>query len=288
MVSRVRSYVELTKPSIMLLVLFTGATSLVLEGSLLSQPIRFSLVLLALYLTGGSANALNMYFEREIDARMLRTARRRPLPKGEIEPNQALIFAIAIGVTGVVIFYLFFNLLTAALAIATMLFYGLFYTLWLKPNTPQNIVIGGIAGAMAPVGAWTAATGEMNLTPWILFLIVFLWTPPHFWVLAMQCEDDYRRVGLPMMPLVRGQQETARQVLAYTIALVGVSLSLALIGAGWIYLSGASILGLLFLRKSYMLWRDFRPSRLRPVFRYSLVYLFALFAVAIVDCLVLT
>jgi protoheme IX farnesyltransferase len=247
--NRIGSYIQLTKPTIMLLVLFTGATALVMEGSLLSHPLKFALVMLGLYLTGGSANALNQYFEREIDARMSRTARRRPLPLHELNSRQALAFAVSIGVAGVTLFALCFNLLTASLSLATLLFYALFYTLYLKPNTWQNIVIGGAAGAMAPVGAWTAATGSMALAPWLLFGLVFLWTPPHFWALALICKDDYVEAKLPMLPVVKGEDETFRQILFYTAGLIVVSLGVAFVGARWLYLASALMLGIWLLRK---------------------------------------
>ncbi|TFG94075.1 MAG: protoheme IX farnesyltransferase, partial [Calditrichales bacterium] len=213
-------YLALTKPTIMLLVMITGATALFMEGSLLNEPLRFFLVLFALYLTGGSANALNQYFERDIDALMERTATRRPLPQKKIKAGHALIFSISIGVIGVLIFGFVFNWLTAMLSLATILFYSLYYTLYLKPNTTQNIVIGGVAGAMAPVGAWTAVTGEFALAPWLLFLIIFLWTPPHFWALAAFRTDDYVKSGLPMMPVIRGINSTMKQIFVYTLILV--------------------------------------------------------------------
>ncbi len=277
------SYIQLTKPSIMLLVLFTGATALVLEGSFLSQPGHFILVMMGLYLTGGSANALNQYFEREIDARMTRTYKRRPLPLGKLTSTGALIFSVGIGLAGVLIFAVFFNWLTALLSLGTILFYSLFYTLWLKPNTDQNIVIGGIAGAMAPVGAWTAATGTMDVVPWILFAIVFLWTPPHFWALALYHKDDYVRADLPMMPVVRGDRATLAQMLAYTFVLFGVSLSLLLFDGGWVYLAAALVLGGVFIRKVFVAFKSPSTAILRGVFGFSILYLFGLFTAIIVD-----
>lgn len=285
--SKIRSYIQLTKPSIMALVLFTGATSLVMEGSMLNEPLRFALVLLGLYLTGGAANAINMFLERDIDSQMLRTAYKRPLPTGKLKPWQALTFAITIGTAGVVLFALEFNLLTAALSLGTILFYGFFYTLLLKPNTPQNIVIGGIAGAMAPVGAWTAATGEMAIAPWILFLIVFLWTPPHFWVLALQCKDDYRKAELPMMPLARGDASTVRQIVAYTFVLFACSLSLFAFSAGWTYLIVAIVLGAIYIKKTLDLQREGGFAKLRSLFGYSLIYLFGVFSAVIIDALII-
>ncbi|RME21822.1 MAG: protoheme IX farnesyltransferase [Candidatus Zixiibacteriota bacterium] len=276
-------YVKLTKPTVMSLVVFTGAVALLVEGSLISQPLKLLLVLTALYLTGGSANALNQYFERDIDRRMRRTAGRRPLPRGELTPTQALVFSIAIGLLGVVLFATVFNWLAAGLALVTLLFYSLFYTLWLKPHTPQNIVIGGAAGAMAPVGAWAAATGQMPAVPWIMFLIVLIWTPPHFWALALFCRDDYVKAKLPMMPVVKGERATADQIVRYTVALVLVSLSLVFFGSGWLYLVSAAALGAQFIRKSLRARRELSERSYRALFGYSIVYLFLLFTAMVVD-----
>lgn len=282
----IRDYVQLTKPTIMLLVLFTGAAALVLEGSLLQEPLRFALVLVGLYLTGGSANALNQVFERDIDRQMARTRHRRPLPLGRLGVRQAAIFSVGIGVTGVLLFGFVFNWLTALLSLGTILFYSLFYTLWLKPNTAQNIVIGGAAGAMAPVGAWTAASGQMAVTPWLMFAVVFLWTPPHFWALALFCKDDYLKAQLPMMPVVKGDESTLRQILAYSVALLVVSLALYTVGAGWLYLSSAVLLGGWLLWKAARAWRERSIPAMRALFGYSIVYLFALFTMMVVDALV--
>jgi len=284
--SSVSSYLQLTKPKIMLLVLFTGTASLVLEGSLLSQPVKFLLVLAGLYLAGGSANALNQFLEREIDSRMSRTRERRPLPLGKLKPVRALIFSVAIGAAGVGIFALFFNWLTAVLALGTILFYSLFYTLWLKPNTAMNIVIGGVAGAMAPVGAWTAASGSMAVVPWILFLIVFLWTPPHFWALALAHQDDYRSVGLPMLPLVKGEKTTRKLIFISTLLAVAVGIALTLFTAGWLYLSVAVGLGGAFIYKAYRVRQLNAEETPQRLFGFSLVYLFGLFLGLIIDGLI--
>ncbi|MCM2272557.1 MAG: heme o synthase [candidate division Zixibacteria bacterium] len=278
-------YIQLTKPTIMLLVLFTGATALVMEGSFLHEPGKFLLVLLGLYLTGGSANALNQYFERDIDAKMERTARRRPLPLHYLGPKQALIFAISIGLIGVLLFGYFFNWLTAVMSLATLLFYALFYTLFLKPHTWHNIVIGGAAGAMAPVGAWAAATGQTAVAPWLLFLIIFLWTPPHFWALALYCKEDYIKARLPMLPVVKGDDATFRQILIYTYALILVSLALFAVGAGWLYLVIALLLGGYLLRKAMVARRLKTVPSMRGLFGFSIVYLFGLFLALIADIL---
>ena len=267
----------------MLLVIVTGATALFMEGSLIGQPIKFFLVLIALYLTGGSANALNQYFERDIDSLMERTKNRRPLPLGRIQATNAFIFSITIGIIGVLMFGLIFNWLTALLSLTTILFYSLFYTLYLKPNTKNNIVIGGVAGAMAPVGAWTAATGEFALAPWILFLIIFLWTPPHFWALAAFRTDDYKKSGLPMLPVVKGVDFTMKQILLYTVILVVATISLYWVYSSWIYLTVAIVAGYLFLKKSYKAKQDQSVKQLRGLFGYSILYLFALFFTIIIE-----
>jgi protoheme IX farnesyltransferase len=279
-------YIQLTKPTIMLLVLFTGGTALVMEGSFLHEPGKFLLVLLGLYLTGGSANALNQYFERDIDAKMERTARRRPLPLHYLGPKQALVFAITIGLVGVLLFGFFFNWLTALMSLATLLFYALFYTLFLKPHTWHNIVIGGAAGAMAPVGAWAAATGQTAVAPWLLFLIIFLWTPPHFWALALYCKEDYIKARLPMLPVVKGDDATFRQILIYTYALILVSLAVFAVGAGWFYLVIALLLGGYLLKKAIVARRLKTVPAMRSLFGFSIVYLFALFLALIADILV--
>lgn len=269
----------------MLLVLFTGATALVMEGSMLHQPLHFLLVMVALYLTGGCANALNQYFERDIDARMTRTSQRRPLPQSRLTPGQALTFSVTIGVLGVFIFAFWFNWLAAGLSLATILFYSLLYTLILKPRTSQNIVIGGAAGAMAPVGAWAAATGSTAVAPWLLFLIVFLWTPPHFWALAMAYKDDYIKAKLPMMPVVKGDQSTLHQMFLYSLALIVVTLTLPFFGAGWFYLATVLVLGGLFLKRLQEVWRERTNRNMKRLFGYSILYLFGVFLAVAVDSL---
>lgn len=283
MKTRVINYIQLTKPTIMFLVLFTGATTAFLEGSLVQEPLRFFLFLIGLYLTGGSANALNQYFERDIDANMERTRKRRPLPTGQLKPLEALLFSITIGLAGTLLLALIFNWLTALLSLSTILFYGLFYTLWLKPRTEYNIVIGGVAGAIGPIGAWAAATGTLTLEPWLLFLIIFAWTPPHFWALALYCKDDYRRTGLPMMPVVRGDEATLKQIWQYSLAMVAISLTPVMFEAGLIYLLMTSLLGLSFLQKVRLARKQKDIKSFRSLFFYSIVYLFAVFGALILD-----
>jgi len=275
--------IQLMKPTIMLLVLLTGAAALVLEGSLIHRPLRFALVMLGLLLAGGCANALNQYFERDLDAQMGRTRRRRPLPKGTITPREALTFAITIGAGSVALFGFVFNWFAAAMAAFTIFFYSFYYTLWLKPRTHLNIVIGGAAGAMAPVIAWAAATGSMSWTPWILFLIIFLWTPPHFWALALCVKKDYQAVAIPMLPVIKGDAETRRQILVYTLWLVGISLALLAAKAGLLYLVFALGLGGLFLWKAFRVWRAKENTKAWGLFKYSIIYLMTLFVAMMAD-----
>ncbi|MEW5923273.1 MAG: heme o synthase [Candidatus Zixiibacteriota bacterium] len=284
--NKISAYFQLTKPKIMILVLAGGATSLFMEGSLVGKPFDFLIFIIALYLTGGCANALNQYFERDIDAQMSRTAGRRPLPLGKLSNREALAFSIGIGIIGVSILLLTFNLLTALLAVGTILFYSLFYTLWLKPNTNQNIVIGGIAGAMAPVGAWTAASGSMALQPWLLFLIIFFWTPPHFWALAHQYRNDYKITGLPMLPVTNGLESTLNQIFVYTLLLFVSSIILLAINFGWFYFGSVSLLGPLFLIKAYRARKYKNTVLIWAMFKYSIFYLFGIFISLMLDAII--
>lgn len=283
MASKLPAFLKLTKPTISLLVIITGATALVMEGSLVDQPVRFILVLLGLFMASGSANAMNQYFERDIDKRMTRTARKRPLANGTLKPGEALVFAVSIGILGVGLFAYAFNLLSAALAGATILFYAFFYTLYLKPRTSWNIVIGGAAGAMGPVIAWAAATGSLALTPWLLFAVIFFWTPPHFWALAYCLKEDYKAVSYPMMPLVAGDDETLRQMLWYTVVTVGITLGLMFVGVGLLYVLLATGLGALFLYYTWHLMRTRQTRDAWGLFGYSIVYLLVLFVALMID-----
>ncbi len=274
---RLTDFITLTKPTILLLVVLTGAAALVMEGSLLLDPVRFGLVLFGLTLTGGAANALNQYFERDLDALMERTKRRRPLPLGNLSPKEAVVFAVSLGVGAVLLFAFCFNLFSAVLALATILYYAFFYTLYLKPRVYQNIVIGGAAGSMAPVIAWAAATGSLNLTPWILFLIIFFWTPPHFWALALCIKKDYEKAKIPMLPVVKGDKETARQILFYTLWMVAFSLALLFVKAGLVYLLLALVLNGIFVYKAYRIWRRGAFGEAGGLFGYSIAYLLILF-----------
>jgi protoheme IX farnesyltransferase len=284
--SPVSSYIQLTKPRIVLLVLVTAVAALVMEGSLVARPGRFLLVLLAITMVAGSANAFNQYFERDLDAQMARTRTRRPLPLRHVSAQGALSFAITIGVLSVALLFVVGNALSAWLALGTILFYGFGYTLWLKPRTVHNIVIGGAAGAMGPVIAWAAASGGLTLAPILLFLVIFLWTPPHFWALALCVKEDYRAVRIPMLPLVRGDAETYRQIEIYSVALVTLTLAMPFLRTGGlVYLLLALGLGCVFV------WKAVRARRLATVrsawevFGFSILYLFVLFLGLIADAI---
>lgn len=279
----IKNYLLLTKPRIMLLVVFSGITALFMEKSLLGQPFKFLLAIIALYMTGGAANALNNYFEREIDGRMERTRKKRPLPQGAVSPGSALAFSIVLGAGGVLLYGLFFNWLSALLSLGTILFYGLFYTLFLKPTTPQNVVIGGAAGAMAPVGVWAAASGTLDIAPWTLFLIIFFWSPPHFWALAINYKDDYKKANLPMLPVIKGEVETLRQIFIFSIILFLVSLTPLLFTSGLFYLTVAIAAGSYFLFKAYKAKISRATRDIWGVFGYSILYLFVLLTAIIVD-----
>jgi protoheme IX farnesyltransferase len=282
-VSVLRDYVTLTKPRIISLLLLTTVASMFVADP--GGPALSTVLLTALggYLAAGGAGAINHYLERDADARMART-RGRPLASGRIEPWHGLAFGIALGTIAVVQLALTVNVLAAALALAGLLGYTLGYTLWLKPLTPQNIVIGGAAGAIPPLVGWAAATGGLELGALALFGIVFLWTPPHFWALALLIKDDYARTGVPMLPVVRGEAATRHQILAYTVVLVAVTLvpvATGLFGAP--YLVAALVLGggMIVLATALCL----RPSRpaARRVYLASLAYLALLFVAMAAD-----
>ena len=282
----VSSYLQLTKPRIVLLVLVTALASLVMEGSLLHRPWQFLLVLCGITMVAGSANAFNQYFERDLDAQMARTRTRRPLPLNQVSPGNALAFAIALGALSVALLFLIANPLSAWLALGTILFYGFGYTLWLMPRTVHNIVIGGAAGAMGPVIAWAAASGGLALAPILLFLVIFLWTPPHFWALALCVKEDYRAVRIPMLPLVRGDAETYRQIEIYSVALVALTLAMPFLRTGGlIYALLALGLGGVFVWKAVKARRLATVRSAWDVFGFSILYLFVLFLGLIADAI---
>lgn len=282
------AYLNLTKPRISLLVAITGLAALIVEGSLLADPLRVVLVIAALFLTAGSANAFNQYFEREIDQRMERTAKKRSLPLGKVSPQQALIFSFVTGIIGCWGLYAWGGRLASGLGLATILYYSLYYTLWLKPRTPYNIVIGGAAGAMGPIIGWAAATGQVSWISLLMFMIIFVWTPPHFWALALCCKEDYQKVSYPMLPIVAGDAMTRKQILYYAVTLVPFAVGLAFFRElGSIYLAGSIILSLLFVLGAYQVYRKKNLKTYWQFFGFSILYLLLLFVLMIVDVLVL-
>lgn len=279
-----RNYLLLTKPRISLLFAFTGFASFVIEGSLLSSPITLFFLIFAIFLVGGSANALNQYLERDIDKQMERTAQKRPLPLGKISPNEALIFSIAIGLIGLFIVGLLGGALAAFLGLFTILFYSFYYTLYLKPKTPYNIVIGGGAGGMAPLVAWSAATGTIGWEAWMMFFIIFFWTPPHFWALALYYKEDYEKVSFPMYPVIYGDEATRRQILYYSFILIPLSLVLTFSDKlGFLYFYSALILSGIFLWFSFRLYTERTKDQAKRLFGYSILYLLLLFVVIVID-----
>ena len=272
-----RAYLSLTKPRIIMLLLITTVPAMIIAERGMPSIWLVLLTLVGGTLAAGGANAINCYVDRDIDGIMLRT-RDRALPAGSVQPWQALVFGISLGVIAFVELAVTVNLASAALAFAALAFYVFVYTLWLKRSTTQNIVIGGAAGAMPPLVGWAAVTGGLDWAALVLFGIVVLWTPPHFWALALLYRDDYERAGVPMLPVVRGTAETKRQILLYSIALVAITLVLTPIaGMGYLYLGSALVLGGGFLGFAIRLWRDATPKANRALFIYSLAYLALLF-----------
>lgn len=281
--SRVAAYVALTKPRIIELLLITTVPSMVLAAGRWPGTWLVVATLIGGALSAGGANALNMYYDRDIDQVMRRT-RARPLARHEVPSSNALVFGISLGVAGFVWLWVFTNLLAAALAMAALLFYVLIYTMALKRSTVQNIVIGGAAGAAPALVGWAAVTGTVGVPAWVLFLVVFYWTPPHFWALALRYKEDYAAAGVPMLPVVAGVEATTRRMLLYTALMVGVSLLLVpLAGMSWIYLVAALGLGGWFLWDT---WRVVnRPETAMRLFTTSTIYLSALFASVLLDVL---
>jgi heme o synthase len=282
----VKDYLELLKPRVMFLVVFTGLVGLVAAPSGM-EPVLAATALLCIAVGAGAAGALNMWFDADIDAKMARTAA-RPIPQGKIARGEALAFAIFLAATSVVCLGLMINLLAGVLLAITIGFYAVVYTMWLKRTTPQNIVIGGAAGAMPPVIGWAAATGGIGFDAVVLFLIIFMWTPPHFWALALCRSQDYRRAGIPMLPITHGEDETRRQILIYSLILAPLGVVPAFIGLGGpLYLGASIVLGAAFVAFAVICWREREGERAiraaKQLFAYSVLYLFLLFAVLLVE-----
>lgn len=283
--SELRDFWTLLKPNVMRLVLFTSVVGLYLAPGELHPLLAFTAVL-SIALGAAACAAINNWFDADIDARMART-RFRPTAAGRIDPAEALAIGVTLAIISVMVMGLALNWLAGALLAFTIAFYVFVYTLWLKRRTPQNIVIGGAAGALPPVVAWAAATGEVGLLPLLMFLIIFLWTPPHFWALAVYRTGDYARVGVPMLPVVAGRRRTLDHILIYTLVLAAVSLLPAVLGeAGLVYAVLALILGGLFVVYAVRLWRHDRDIVAMRTFRFSIAYLFILFSGLVADRLV--
>ena len=285
--STLGAYVALTKPRIIELLLITTVPTMIVAARGWPGLWRVVATVIGGTLAAGGANAVNMYVDRDIDKIMNRT-KGRPLVTGEIEPRPALIFSVALLVVAGVWLALFVNVLSAILALSAAAFYIFIYTLWLKRTSRQNIVIGGAAGCMPVLVAWAAVTNTVAIEPIVLFGIIFLWTPPHFWALAVKYRDDYSAANVPMMPSVATIESTARQIVIYSVAVWGLGVAFAPIsGLGWIYLATSVVAGAMFSWYSWRLLREPTPPRAMRVFTFSITYLSALFVAMAVDQLVL-
>jgi len=280
----VGDYITLMKPRVMSLVVFTALVGLAIApGSL--HPFTGFTALLCIAVGAGAAGALNMWYDADVDAVMTRTAR-RPVPMGRVQPGEALAFGLTLAGFSVVTLGLLVNWLAAGLLAFTIFFYVAVYTAWLKRSTPQNIVIGGAAGAFPPMIGWAATTGSLSLEPVLLFLIIFFWTPPHFWALALYRADDYARAGIPMLPVVNGAANTRTQILLYTLILVPLGIAPWPLGyTGAVYGMVAAVSGAIMLMLSWQVLRERAPAERasRNLFAFSILYLFLLFAVLLVD-----
>lgn len=282
-----RDFWALTKPRVMSLVVFTALCGLLAAPGSIHPVIGFTAIL-CLALGAGACGALNQYFEADIDAKMARTAG-RPLPARRMDRAAALNFGIGLAAFSVGIMGVAVNWLCAALLAFSIFFYAIVYTIWLKPNTPQNIVIGGAAGAFPPVIGWAAVTGDVTLLPVLLFAIIFLWTPPHFWALALFMKTDYGAAGIPMLPNVKGQRVTRNQIFGYSFPMTATAiLPFALAETGWVYGVAAVVLNLVFLGLAYRVWKNdatdatvMKPEK--QLFAFSILYLFLLFAIFAFD-----
>ena len=285
--SLVGAYVALTKPRIIELLLITTIPTMVLAAGEWPSVRLMLVTLVGGTLAAGGANATNMYIDRDIDALMKRT-QDRPLVTGVIQPTQALVFALTLEIVAFGVLWAGANLLSAVLALSAMLFYVGIYTIWLKRSSRHNIVIGGAAGAVPVLVGWSAVTNSLGWAPVVLFVAMFLWTPPHSWALAVRYADDYRAADVPMLPAVVSLDEVARKMIVYTIALVASTLVLTPVaGLGWIYTTAAAVLGAGFILGTYLLAKHPSPSGSMRVFAYSITYVTLLFAAIMADVLIL-
>lgn len=284
-------FFALTKPRVMSLVVFTALCGMLAAPGHVDPVLGFTAIL-SIALGAGASGALNQWYEAGLDAKMKRTAQ-RPLPAGRMEKSSALHFGVGLGTFSVLLMGLAVNWLAAAILAFSIFFYAVVYTMWLKPRTPQNIVIGGAAGAFPPLIGWAAVTGDVTLMPVLLFALIFFWTPPHFWALALFINSDYAKAGIPMLPVVAGQAATRRQIVLYSLVMAAVAVAPWLLNlAGALYGVAASALSLVFVALAIRVGanRATEPAGMRPekrLFAYSIVYLFALFAILVVDAKVM-
>jgi len=286
----IKSYYQLTKPRIIPLLLITTAASMWIASDGRVDPLLLLVTLLGGTLAAASAQVLNCIYDRDIDYAMTRT-RQRPIPAGKVQPRHALIFATVLGILSFSLLTAFANLVSAILALSGIVFYMLIYTHWLKRHTTQNIVIGGAAGSIPPLVGWAAVTGDLSLVPWLLFALIFLWTPPHFWALALMIKEDYAEVGVPMLPVVAGEEATVKQIWIYSLLVVPCSLLLMYPVGNLSILYGAIAiyLGYKFLYKAWELKQDPTNNQLaRGMFKYSIFYMMLLCVAMIVDTLPIT
>jgi protoheme IX farnesyltransferase len=284
--SRFKQFYVLTKPRVVQLIVFCAVIGMLLAVPGLptqAEALTALAACIGIWLVAGAAAAFNCLIEQEIDSRMKRTAW-RPTARGELTKTQTLLFSAGLCLAGMVVLALWVNALTMWLTLATFVGYAIIYTVVLKPLTPQNIVIGGASGAMPPVLGWAAMRGSVDPEAWMLCLIIFLWTPPHFWALALYRVEDYARAGLPMLPVTHGNEFTRLHVLLYTfVLLAGTLLPFVYHMSGWIYLVSALVLGLWFVAYAFRLWRQYSDELARQTFKFSIIYLMLLFAALLVD-----
>lgn len=284
--SSLRDYFTLLKPGVMALVVFTGFVGLQMAPGHAHPFIQF-LTVLAIALGSGGGAAINMWFDADIDRIMNRT-QKRPIPDGRVARDDALALGLIMSIAAVGLLGLATNTIAAAWLAFAIFFYAVIYTMLLKRSTPQNIVIGGAAGAFPAVIGWAAVSPQPAMLPWLMFAIVFLWTPPHFWALALYRHDDYAKANVPMLPVTAGQESTKRHIVIYTLLLLAVSLSPLAYGSGLVYGIGATALGLNFLRHAVRVWRNDEPKLAMRMFGFSILYLFALFGLLLADHLLPT
>jgi len=269
-------FIALMKPRVMSLVVFTTVIGMMLAPTA-PHPLLMVIAILAIAAGAGASGAINQWYDRDIDAIMKRT-QARPIPAGKINPDEALAFGVIISMLSVLVLWFAANMLAAAMLAFTIFFYAVVYSVWLKRSTPQNIVIGGAAGAFPPAIGWLAAGGSLTLEPLILFGIIFIWTPPHFWALALVKNDDYTRAGIPMMPVVVGAQSTINQIVAYAVVLAPFAVLPAVIGmASVVYGAAAAMLGFGFVAYALRLKREPSDANAMALFKYSILYLFLIF-----------